>query len=262
MRWLSLGAAAGAAPGLLAACGSQGRAAHGPDAAAAPTAAPSATLSASCPALPRETRGPYPADGGRASGQTLNALTLAGFARSDIRHSVGGASGTASGVPMQLQLNVVNTNAACAPLPGYAVYVWQCTDDGRYSLYTPGLTHENYLRGVQVADAQGRLHFTTIFPGCYPGRWPHIHFEVYASAAAATTEPAGDWMLVSQLALPEDACRAAYASPGYESSLTQLGRLSLQRDGIFRDGYASQMAQVSGSPASGYTAHLTIGLAV
>jgi protocatechuate 3,4-dioxygenase beta subunit len=36
---------------------------------------------------------------------------------------------------------------------------------------------------VQGADADGNLAFTTVFPGCYDGRMPHVHFEVYRSLA-------------------------------------------------------------------------------
>jgi protocatechuate 3,4-dioxygenase beta subunit len=32
---------------------------------------------------------------------------------------------------------------------------------------------------VQITDANGVVSFTSIFPGCYSGRWPHIHFEVF-----------------------------------------------------------------------------------
>jgi protocatechuate 3,4-dioxygenase beta subunit len=45
---------------------------------------------------------------------------------------------------------------------------------------------ENYLRGVQEADDDGVVTFHSIFPGCYSGRWPHIHYEVYESLDAAT----------------------------------------------------------------------------
>jgi protocatechuate 3,4-dioxygenase beta subunit len=63
-----------------------------------------------------------------------------------------------------------------APFAGVAVYVWQCDREGRYSMYSEGAQDQNYLRGVQIADAEGRVRFTSIFPACYSGRWPHIHF--------------------------------------------------------------------------------------
>ena len=56
-------------------------------------------------------------------------------------------------------------------------------------MYSAAVANENYLRGVQETGADGTVTFTTIFPGCYSGRWPHVHFEVYPSAAVATREP-------------------------------------------------------------------------
>jgi hypothetical protein len=45
-------------------------------------------------------------------------------------------------------------------------------------------------------------------------------------------------------------------------SLVFHSRLTLETDGIFRDGYATQLATVTGDASSGYTARLTIGLPV
>jgi len=56
------------------------------------------------------------------------------------------------------------------PLPGAAVYVWHCDRAGRYSLYSSGVASENYLRGIQVTDAAGRVTFNSIFPAYYTGR--------------------------------------------------------------------------------------------
>ena len=138
-----------------------------------------------CIADPETTNGPYPADGSNtAPGGTSNILTESGVLRSDIRSSFGTSTNTAPGVPLTLNIKVGDAGRDCAALAGYAVYVWHCTQDGLYSLYTE--PDENYLRGVQIADADGMVSFTTIFPGCYRGRWPHIHFEVYPDAAAAT----------------------------------------------------------------------------
>ena len=109
--------------------------------------------------------------------------TESGVVRSDIRSSFGGSSGTAEGVPMTLELVVQDLANGGAPFAGAAVYVWHCDREGRYSLYSDGVTDENYLRGVQVADAAGRVRFTSIFPACYTGRWPHVHFEVYPDQA-------------------------------------------------------------------------------
>ena len=120
--------------------------------------------------------------------------------------------------------------------------------DGAYSLYSDGVTGENYLRGVQEADADGKLTFTSIFPGAYAGRWPHIHFEVYASLDEATS--AGPIKATSQIALPQDVCEQVYATDGYEQSIANLAQTSLQTDMVFSDdGGARQLATMSGSVA-------------
>lgn len=209
--------------------------------------------------IPGETAGPYPADGSNASRQQLNVLERAGIVRRDIRTSLS-TQNTAPGVPMTLEFTLVNTNGDCAPLAGYAIYAWHCTSDGAYSMYSAGVTDEDFLRGVQATDSEGRAIFTTIFPGCYAGRWPHVHFEIYASLEEAT----GSRNIVhtSQLALPEAECSTVYAVDSYGDSARNLSRLTLATDNIFSDGYAAQLATVTGTITDGYTAQLTVGIAV
>ena len=116
---------------------------------------------------------------------------------------------------MSIELTLKDLTKDCAVGTGMAVYVWHCDRDGNYSLYSKDAAEQNYLRGVQVADEQGRVFFTSTFPACYDGRWPHIHFEVFDSLESAV---AGDnARLTSQIALPEDTCKAVYAADkGYE----------------------------------------------
>ena len=235
-----------------------------PSATATPTPSPSATSSGACIADPSETNGPYPADGtNTSSGSTSNALTASGIVRSDIRSSfLGGSTTTAVGVTLKLTLTVVDVNAACAPLSGYAVYIWCCDAQGNYSLYTAAA--ESYLRGVQVTDGNGQAIFTLIFPGCYSGRWPHVHFEVFSSLSVATS---GRYAaLVSQLALPSAACAAVYADTAtYPASATNFARISLSSDNVFGDNTKTQIARqtptLTGSTGAGYTGTATIGLA-
>lgn len=267
LRWFA-GAGAGA---LLTGC--DGTSATGtivtPTPSPSPTPAPTPGATATptttgCVADPGETNGPYPADGtNTSSGLTSNALTAANVVRSDLRPSFIGTSTTvAAGVQLTLTLTVVNVNASCAPLAGYAVYLWHCDRDGKYSLYD--LPNESYLRGVGVTDANGQLTFTTIFPGCYAGRWPHMHFEVFSSMSNATS---GRYAaLVSQLAMPAAACTDVYNNgTGYSTSLRNLAGVSLSGDNVFGDNTSAQIAQqtpvASGSAAAGYTATAMIGLA-
>lgn len=215
----------------------------------------------SCPAtIPGETAGPYPADGSNASNQSLNALELSGIVRSDIRTSLG-TGNVAEGVPFTIELTLVNTNADCAPLAGYAVYLWHCNRAGEYSLYSEAVTDEDYLRGVQETDSEGKVNFTSIFPACYSGRWPHVHFEVYPSLEEATGS--NNVIHTSQMALLEDICRAVYATDGYENSTENLSQVTLATDNVFGDDSAVlQLATMTGDVTNGYTAKLTVGVAV
>ncbi|MFG1604693.1 intradiol ring-cleavage dioxygenase [Actinoplanes sp. NPDC049265] len=218
---------------------------------------PAASASASGGSLAEvesETAGPYPADGSNGP----DVRTLDGIVRKDIRSSFGDANGTAGGVPLAFSL-VVN-DLAGKPVSGAAVYAWHCDREGRYSLYSDGVTDQNYLRGIQATDETGTVTFTSIFPACYSGRWPHIHFEVYSSIAKAT---AGDGPIVktSQIAIPEDAADAVYATDGYSASVRNLSQVSLATDNVFGDDSAkTELATMSGSVTAGYQATLTIAI--
>src|SRR6476659_9687469 len=204
--------------------------------------------------VPDETGGPYPADGSNG----VNVLDDSGIVRSDIRSSFGSSTTTAAGVPLTIKLTVRDTSTGAAKT-GAAVYLWHCDREGQYSLYSRAVTGENYLRGVQETDATGTVTFTSIFPACYSGRWPHIHFEVYSSVADATSS--GPIVKTSQIALPQEACDAVYATDGYSASVGNLSQVSLQRDNVFgNDAGIHQIATMSGNTSSGYTSALTVGV--
>ncbi|MFT3710070.1 MAG: intradiol ring-cleavage dioxygenase [Archangium sp.] len=207
----------------------------------------------SCSVIPEETAGPYPGDGSNG----VNALSLSGIVRSSIASSFGSMSGVAAGIPLTITLTLVGTNVSCVPLEGYAIYAWHCDRDGNYSLYT--VANQNYLRGVQETDANGQVKFTTIFPGCYSGRWPHVHFEVYPNLASATVSTKK--IKTSQLALPSAACNSVYATSGYESSVSNFAKITLASDNVFSDGTTLQVPTVTGDAVSGFNAALTVGIA-
>lgn len=274
LRWLAASTAVPLTPFALTACGggsddtiasaSSGTTSTstgaGSGSSSTVASGSAATTPSSCQAQPQETAGPYPADGSQASNQRLNVLTQTGVVRQDIRSSLGGGN-TATGVPLTVTLQLVNTKNACAPLAGYAVYLWHCTKDGAYSLYSTGITNETYLRGVQQADANGLLTFTTIVPGCYDGRYPHMHFEVYPTLASAVV--ATNALLTSQLTFQTSMLEAVYATSAYATSLTNYRRISLATDNVFsNDSGVTQVATVNGSVSAGYTANLVVGLAV
>ena len=254
-RFLQLLAAAGAAP-LLAACRVEDTGTGSADDSGAESGdgALPAQQTDECTVIPEETAGPYPGDGSNGA----NALLLGGIVRSDITSSIAGASGVAEGVPLTVEISLVNVADGCAPASGYAVYLWHCDREGRYSLYSAGVTGENYLRGVQEADENGVVTFQTIVPGCYAGRMPHMHFEVYAGLGAASSSK--NKLSTSQLAFPAEVCRAVYAEAGYETSGRNLSAISFATDNVFSDGHDQQLATLTGSVADGYVARLTVGI--
>ena len=211
-------------------------------------------VTGACPSkVPEETAGPYPGD----SSNGPNVLNQTGVVRQDIRSSFAGLSGTADGVLMNIALTIVSAST-CAPLTGYAVYIWHCDKLGRYSLYSSGATSQNYLRGVQAADATGRVTFTSIYPGCYSGRWPHIHFEVYKSLAAATA--VSNKIATSQIALPRATSDLVYARSDYTGSASNQSQISLASDMVFSDGAQLELGTATGDVSNGLTVSLTVGV--
>lgn len=222
-----------------------------PGAGASPTAA--GTSTAECVAIPEETAGPYPGDGSNGP----DVLGESGVVRSDIRSSFGTSTTTAKGVPLTVRFAILDLANGCAPLVGAAVYAWHCDGEGRYSMYSSGVENENFLRGVQAAGGDGVVTFQSIFPGCYQGRWPHIHFEVFQSLAEATDDE--NKIATSQIALPEAACAEVYATEGYEASVRPFAGVSLASDNVFgEDGGARQLGTVSGTVADGLTVELSV----
>ncbi len=203
--------------------------------------------------IPQETAGPFPGDGSNGP----DVLSQTGVVRNDIRSSFAGLSGIADGVPLTIELTLVSAST-CDVLAGRAIYLWQCDRQGRYSLYSQGVTNQNYLRGVQEADSSGRVSFTSIFPACYQGRWPHIHFEVYPTLASATN--VSNKVATSQIALPKAICDQVYATAGYEQSIRNLSQVSLASDMVFSDGANLELATMTGSVGGGLTAALTVGI--
>ena len=200
--------------------------------------------------VPSETGGPFPGDGSNGP----NALADPNVVREDITGSFGDFTGIAEGVPTTIKLTVLDSANGCEPLVGGAVYLWHADKDGHYSMYTA--PDANYLRGVGEADANGTVTFQSLWPGCYDGRWPHIHFEVYPSVDDALG--AANLVKTSQIAMPEAECNLVYEATGYESSITNLTHVSLATDNVFSDGWDQELGVASGSNESGWTVALTI----
>jgi protocatechuate 3,4-dioxygenase beta subunit len=248
-RVLSL-VGAGAGAFALAACSSTSSAGSSTTTAAST----SATTASATSEIPQETNGPYPADGTNG----VNVLGESGIVRRDITSSLDGGT-TVSGVALSLTFTLTDLANSNGPYTGAAVYLWQCNASGEYSMYSQGIEDETYLRGIQVADANGTVTFDTIVPGCYSGRWTHIHFEVYPDAASATNVE--NAIATSQVAFPQDMLDAIYqldTYPGSAQNLAQIG--SLDNDNVFGDGYELEMGTFTGDPTSGYVGSLAVAI--
>lgn len=240
--------------GATTTSGSPGTTAGGSAGSAASTTAGStAAGSDALLEIPDETNGPYPADG--TNGPDI--LEQSGVVRSDITSSFAGATGVADGVPLTFSFTVLDMANGNAPFAGAAVYAWHCDAEGRYSMYSQGAEDENYLRGVQVADADGTVTFTSVFPGCYAGRWPHIHFEVYPDVDSITDHDLS--ISTSQAAFPEDACNEVYDGVAlYSASIQNFANVSID-DGIFDSATIDQqMLTLTGDVDGGFTGSLVV----
>lgn len=54
------------------------------------------------------------------------------------------------------------------------------------------------------------MEFTTVVPGCYDGRWPHIHFEVFRAVDDITG--ANKTVLIPQTAVPNEVANAPHTT--------------------------------------------------
>ena len=195
------------------------------------TSTSSGTDSGSCEVTPTETAGPFPTI-------TPSSLVSANIV-SDRK-----------GVPLTIKLTINNSKNNCAALSGAIVDIWHCDAAGNYSEYGGGgmqstdYTSVHFLRGRQTTNASGLVTFTSIFPGWYSGRAPHIHVHVYSAD--------GTSLMITQIAFPTDICNTVYTTAAdYKARGTQ--DTSNSGDNVFSDSLASELATVSGSVSDGYT---------
>lgn len=192
-------------------------------------------ITGGCVLIPSETAGPYPLD------LSENAF----YFREDVRE-------TETGTQLNLKIKVLG-NTDCLPMQNVRVNIWHCNKDGYYSGYdnasNPGQADFTYLRGYQIADANGEVNFITILPGWYNGRVCHIHFRVYVSTAYAA---------ISQLTFDHNTVNTIYAA---SPDLYTKGAdpLTPETDGIFADGYMYQLATLTPNLVTGgYDAYLEV----
>lgn len=188
-----------------------------------------------CTSTVSETEGPFP------------TKSPASYVLNDIRSD-------RKGDALTVKITIQNKNNSCAALSGAFVDIWHCDAAGNYSEYGgTGMQSTNYqnvhfLRGRQTTDTSGLVTFTSIFPGWYSGRAPHIHVHIYNAT--------GKSLLVTQIAFPADICKIVYAQGEYKSH--GQADTTNANDNVFSDGVSTEMSTVTGSVAAGFVLTHTI----
>lgn len=194
-------------------------------------------INGSCSVAPTETEGPFP------------TKSPASYVRSDITDG-------RTGYKLAVNILLVNSNNSCNALPGALVDIWHCDAQGNYSEYggsgmqSTNYTSVHFLRGRQTTDNNGAVAFTSIFPGWYSGRATHIHVHVYNSS--------GTSLKVTQIAFPEGSGTAVAAVNGYSKGLS--GYTYNASDNVFGDGYALELATVTGNTTDGFVLNITFAV--
>ena len=188
-----------------------------------PWAASAQSERSNCVLVPSETPGPFPLD------LTENIF----FFRQDIRED-------RVGVPLRQKIRIVGAEN-CDPMPNVRVNIWHCDRDGDYSGYAAmGSEGQTYCRGYQMTDANGECEFVTIFPGWYPGRTTHVHFQVHVSSQYSVVS---QWTWPHAAAVEVATTHAALYPEGPDP-------LPPSQDGVFIDGFQLQLADLTWDDAA------------
>jgi protocatechuate 3,4-dioxygenase beta subunit len=169
-----------------------------------------------------------------------------GLARSDIREN-------RPGVSLRIALQLVDVDG-CTPIRDAVINIWHADARGAYSGFPnqPGgidTTGETFLRGFQITDANGRVEFTTIYPGWYTGRTPHIHVRAHLDATT---------VLVTQVYFPEDVTDAVYTQAPYD---TRPNRDTTNEEDIIARNDLDELSLTVVAEDEGYASTIVFGIA-
>lgn len=249
------------AAGGLAIVGYQSAFADETTATATETAAASASAGSSsgtCVLMSSVTEGPYYLDGA--------------LVRKDITEGK-------SGVPLTLRITVQDTTESCAPVVSAAVEIWHCDAWGYYSGYTtanPGgsapaesedgstADDKTYLRGYQVANANGVVKFETIVPGWYTPRTCHIHVKVHTGGEKEDgTYEGGKVNFTGQLFFDDAVAEQIFELEPYSQhtgTWTKLDDDMVYDGGGASSGLLTLKPVHKKDPSKGYKGSITLGI--
>jgi len=160
-----------------------------------------------------------------------------------------------TGVPLALDLTLVNEDDGCSPLPGAQVDIWHADPRGTYSDESvEGTSGKKYLRGYQVTGADGKVAFKTVYPGWYSGRTVHIHVRVRTFDAGGTAT----YDFLSQLFFDDALTDTVYKQSPYSTRGPRTTRNA--DDSIYGSDGGTLVMRVSSDGDGGYTGAFTFGL--
>ncbi len=101
---------------------------------------------------------------------------------------------------------------------------------------------EHFLRGRQTTNVKGLVSFTSIYPGWYPGRAPHVHVQIFNKE--------GKSLLVTQIAFPEEISKQVYSQGVYAAH--GFPDTSNANDNVFNDSIANELGVLTGNLKDGF----------
>lgn len=161
--------------------------------------------------------------------------------------------GNRNGIALQINFTI-QKKTTCAPLSNVFVDLWQCDSRGNYSEYSGqedgDFSNEDFLRGRQTTNAEGKVSFISIYPGWYPGRAPHLHLEVRDANENS--------LLITQVAFPENISNSVYATTGYTGNFDTANSNDLSFSNSLQDNLPDS---ITGDNTNGYVYNKIITVA-
>jgi protocatechuate 3,4-dioxygenase beta subunit len=187
--------------------------------------------------------------------------------------------GEQAGVPLDLYINVVDSNNDCKPLNGVAVDIWHANAHGLYSdessqaagggtsSAASDTITDNWLRGYQITGADRGLHrkpvhgqvsFKTIWPGWYTGRAIHIHVRVRKLSHGGSTIAGYTTQIFFSDA---DNDRVLTGAAPYNTRSPRKDPTTDENDSVLTSAHvATNVVKVTGSIKDGFTTTFNIAL--
>lgn len=159
----------------------------------------------------------------------------------------------------------------CRPIAGLRVHLWLADANGDYSGFegfdlstgvderNPPLNAHRFLRGWQVTNDHGEVHFDGIAPGWYPGRCIHVHLETFLPKELGGHE---NTIHTTQGYFPDGFAETLRPFKPYDVNRNRI--TPNMRDGVFRreqgDKLIMDIKRVSNDMKDGIKASMVLGI--